>query len=112
MHRHTKGAILYYMGPSIKYDTLIHSFIHSGDLYSASKKTTTQRRSQPSHGQKRRTSERFKIWKGVPSARNAAHRGDHSMLKDPQPFGAAQRRRCRLFVGTTAADFRWSRQYV
>src|SRR6218665_870822 len=47
--------------------------------------TTTQRRSQPSHGQKRRTSERCKIWKGGPSARNAAQRGDHSMLMDPQP---------------------------
>src|SRR6218665_28759 len=34
--------------------------------------TTTQRRSQPSHGQKK-TSERCKIWKGGPSARNAAH---------------------------------------
>jgi len=38
--------------------------------------TTTQRRFQPSHGQRRMTSERCKIWKGGPSARNAAQRGD------------------------------------
>jgi len=49
------------------------------------KETTTQSRSQPSHGQKRRTWERCKIWKGGPSATNAAQRGDHSMLMDPQP---------------------------
>src|SRR6218665_3577620 len=62
----------------------IHSFIH--ETYIALlQETTTQRRSQPSHGQKRRTSERCKIWKGGPSGRNAAQRGDHSMLMDPQP---------------------------
>src|SRR6218665_2752877 len=62
---------------------LIHSFIL--ETYIAPlQETTTQRRSQPSHGQKRRTSERCKIWKGGPSARNAAQRGDHSMLMDPQ----------------------------
>src|SRR6218665_3227250 len=41
----------------------IHSFIHSFWTYIAPlQETTTQRRSQPSHGQKRRTSERCKIW--------------------------------------------------
>src|SRR6218665_3103011 len=56
--------------------THVHSFIHSFILetYIAPlQETTTQRRSQPSHGQKR-TSERCKIWKGGPSARNAAQR--------------------------------------
>src|SRR6218665_2471358 len=70
--------------------TFIHSFIL--ETYIAPRQeTTTQRRPQPSHGQKRRTSERCKIWKGGPSARNAAQRGDHSMLMDPQskrPFAA------------------------
>src|SRR6218665_2905099 len=66
------------------YIDYIHSFIL--ETYIAPlQETTTRRRSQPSHGQKRRTSERCKIWKGVPSARNAAQRGDHSMLMDPQP---------------------------
>ena len=37
--------------------------------------TTTQRRFQPSHGQRRRTSESCKIWNGGPSAKNAAQRG-------------------------------------
>src|SRR6218665_3964934 len=53
--------------------------------------TATQRRFQPSQGQRRRTSERCKLWKGGPSARNAAQRGDHSLLMDPQqkwPFAA------------------------
>ena len=66
----------------------MHQFIHSFilDTYiTPLQEATTQRRSQPSHGQKRRTSERCKIWKGGPSARNAAQRGDHSMLMDPQP---------------------------
>src|SRR6218665_966052 len=62
----------------------LHSFIL--ETYIAPlQEPTTQRRSQPSHGQKRRTSERCKIWKGGPSARNVAQRGDHSMLMDPQP---------------------------
>src|SRR6218665_6347 len=34
---------------------------------------------------KKRTSERCKIWKGGPSTRNAAQSGDHSKLTDPQP---------------------------
>src|SRR6218665_2690750 len=34
--------------------------------------TTTQRFSQPSHGQRRRTLERCKIWKGGPSEGTAA----------------------------------------
>jgi len=46
--------------------------------------TTTQRRSQPSHSQRRRTWGRCKIWKGGPSARNVAQREDHSMLMGPQ----------------------------
>src|SRR6218665_1576290 len=48
--------------------------------------TTTQRRSQPSHGQRRRTSEseKCKIWKGGPPEGKKAQRGDHSMLMDPQ----------------------------
>src|SRR6218665_491470 len=67
-----------------KLDRFIHSFIL--ETYIAPlQETTTQRRPQPSHGQKRRTSEKCKIWKGRPSARNAAQRGDHSMLMDPQP---------------------------
>src|SRR6218665_5996 len=41
--------------------------------------TTTQRRSQPSHGQRRRT------LKGRSSARNAAQQGDHSRPMGPQP---------------------------
>src|SRR6218665_1744232 len=67
---------------------MMYEFIHSFILetYIAPlQETTTQRCSQPSHGQKRRTSERCKIWKGGPSARNAAQRGDHSMLMYPQP---------------------------
>jgi len=39
---------------------ITRSFIHSEDLYS----TSTQRRSQPSRGQRRRTSGRCKILKG------------------------------------------------
>src|SRR6218665_671331 len=57
-----------------------HSFIL--ETYIAPlQETTTQRRAQPSHGQKGRTSERCKIWKGGPSARNAAQRGDHRTEK-------------------------------
>jgi len=55
----------------------IHSFIletHIAPLQD----TTTQRRSQPSHGQRRRTSGRCKIWKGRSSARNTAQQRDHS----------------------------------
>src|SRR6218665_3149991 len=67
-----------------KADSFIHSFIL--ETYIATlQETTTQRRSQPSHGQKRRTSERCKILKGGSSARNVAKRGGHSMLMDPQP---------------------------
>src|SRR6218665_2462821 len=46
----------------------INSFIHSGDLYSALQDITIQRRSQLSHGKRRTTSERCKIWKGGSSA--------------------------------------------
>src|SRR6218665_1171243 len=73
---------------SRRYISLQFLFIHSFILetYIAPlQETTTQRHSPPGHGQKRRTSERCKIWKGGPSARNAAQRGDHSMLMDPQP---------------------------
>src|SRR6218665_2343222 len=63
---------------------VIHSFIL--ETYVAPlQETTTQRRSQPSHEQNTRTSERCKIWKSGPSARNTAQRGDHSMMMDPQP---------------------------
>jgi len=56
----------------------IHSFIL--ETYVAPlQDTTTLRRSQPSHSQRRRTSGRCKIWKGRSSARNAAQQGDHSM---------------------------------
>ena len=59
----------------------IHSFIHSFILetYIAPlQDNTTQRRSQPSHGQRRRTWGRCKIWKGRSAGRNAAQKGDHS----------------------------------
>src|SRR6218665_4018783 len=62
----------------------IHSFILETYIEPL-RETTTQRRSQPSHEQKRRTSERCKILKGGSSARNAAQRRDHSMLMDAQP---------------------------
>src|SRR6218665_3994321 len=67
------------------YFMLIHSFILETYIAPLQEtRPTTQRCSQPSHGQKR-TSERCKIWKGGPSARNADQSGDHSMLMDPQP---------------------------
>jgi len=51
--------------------SFIHSFIHSIihsfilETYIAPlQDTTTQRHSQPSHGQRRRTRRRCKIWKG------------------------------------------------
>src|SRR6218665_3803706 len=50
----------------------IHSFVLETYIEPL-QETTTQRCSQPSHGQRRRTSERFKIRKGGHSARNAAH---------------------------------------
>src|SRR6218665_1017619 len=62
----------------------IHSFILETYIVPL-QETTTQGCSQPSHRQKRRTSERCKIWKGGPSAGNAAQRGVHSILMDPQP---------------------------
>ena len=65
----------------------IASFIHSivMETYIAPlKETTTQKRSQPSHGQ-RRTWERCKIWMGGPSEGIAAQREDHSRLMDPRP---------------------------
>src|SRR6218665_3034275 len=40
---------------SVEVMIYINSFIHSGDLYSASSDTTTQRRSQPSHGPRIKT---------------------------------------------------------
>src|SRR6218665_1955728 len=62
----------------------IHSFIL--ETYIAPlQDTITQRRSQPSHGQRRKTCGKCKIWKGGSSARNAAQHGDHSMLMSPQP---------------------------
>src|SRR6218665_1041604 len=62
--------------------SFIHSFTHSFILETyiePLQETTTQRRSKPSH-LPRRTSERFKIWKGEPPEGTAAQRGDHSML--------------------------------
>jgi len=47
--------------------------------------TITQRRSQPSHGQRRKTSERCKVWKGGSPEGIAAQNGKNSMLMDPQP---------------------------
>ena len=47
--------------------------------------TTTQRRSHPSHGKKRKTSGKCKMWKGGSSARNAPQLGDLSMLMGGQP---------------------------
>src|SRR6218665_936502 len=66
---------------------LFPSFIHSFILetYIAPlQDTTTQRSSQPSHGQRRKTSGKCKIWKGGSSARNAAQWGDHPMPMGPQ----------------------------
>ena len=68
---------------AIKRDRLLLSFIL--ETYIAPLQETTQRRSQPSHGQRRSTSERCKIWKGGPSEGTAAQREDHSMLMDPPP---------------------------
>src|SRR6218665_1032704 len=68
--------------------SFIHSFVHSFilEIFIANfQEITTQRHFQPSHEQCRRTSEGCKIWKGGPSARNAVHRGDQSMLMDPTP---------------------------
>src|SRR6218665_377491 len=65
----------------------IHSFIHSGDLYSASSRDYYSEALPAQSRTKRRTSERCKIWKGGPSARNAAQREDHFMLMDLQPKG-------------------------
>ena len=62
----------------------LHSFIM--ETYIAPlQDITTQRCSQSSHGQRRRNSGRCKIWKGGPSAGNAAQGGDHTMLMGPQP---------------------------
>jgi len=66
--------------------SFIHSFIHSGDLYSTSSRDYYSEALPDQPQTKRRTSERCKIWKGGPSARNAAQRGVHSMLMDPQPI--------------------------
>ena|SRR6218665_576478 len=53
----------------VKQFTFIHSFIL--ETYIAPlQDTTTQRRSQPSHDLRRKTSWRCKIWKGRPSARH------------------------------------------
>ena len=68
--------------------SLVHYFLHSFILetYIAPlQDTTTQKRSQPSHGQRRKTWEKCNIWKGGSSARNAAQHGAHSMLMGPQP---------------------------
>src|SRR6218665_1603874 len=62
-----------------------YTFIHSGDLYNASSRDYYSEAIPAQSRTKRRTSERCKIWKGGPSVRNAAQRGDHSMLMDPQP---------------------------
>jgi len=65
-----------------------YSFIHSfiPETYIAPlQDITTQRRSQPSHGQRRRIWGRCKILKGRSLARNTAQRGGHSMPMGPQP---------------------------
>src|SRR6218665_2436431 len=94
---------------------VILSFIHSFILetYIAPlQETTTQRCSQPIHGQKRRTSERCKIWKGGPSARNATQRGDHSMLMDPQPKRAFfSCKEVGLFC-TRISSLDWNKKYT
>src|SRR6218665_2668446 len=77
--------------PHLNY-SFIHSFIHSGDLYSAySRDYYSEALPAQSRTKKKDLRERCKIWKGGPSARNAAQTGDHSMLMDPQskrPFAA------------------------
>jgi len=55
---------------------MINSFILQTYI-APPKETTTQICSKPSHSQRRRTSERCKIWKGGTSARIPAQRGDH-----------------------------------
>src|SRR6218665_1092141 len=63
--------------------SFIYSFIL--ETYIAPlQETTTQSSSQPSHRQRRRTSERCKIWKCGSPEGTTAQRGDHSMLMDPQ----------------------------
>jgi len=51
--------------------TIIHSFIHSGDLYSASSRHYYSEALPAQSRQRRRTWRRCKIWKGRSSARNA-----------------------------------------
>src|SRR6218665_3901975 len=64
----------------------IHSFIHSfWRLIQRLFKRLLLRGAPSSVTDKKKTSERCQIWKGGPSARNEAQRGDHSMLMDPQP---------------------------
>jgi len=68
--------------------SFIHSFIET--YIAPLQESTTQKRSQPSHGQ-RRTWERCKIWRDGLSEGTAAQREDHSTLMDPQlkrPFAA------------------------
>src|SRR6218665_703082 len=60
------------------YIIICYLFIHSGDLCSASSRHSETL--PASHGQRRKTSGKCKIWKDGPSARNA----DHSMLMSPQ----------------------------
>jgi len=60
----------------IKDNLFIHSFILETYIVPL-QEITTQRRSQPSHDQ-RRTSERCKIRGVGKSARNAAQMGDHA----------------------------------
>jgi len=74
----TSGQNILFLLKSHHFRTYFHSFIL--ETYIAPlRDTTTQRRSQPSHGQRRNTWGKCKIWKGGSSARNAARQGDHSM---------------------------------
>lgn len=68
----------------MRFEGRYYSFIIPDICVGPLQVTSTQRCSQPSYSQRRRTSERRKIWKGGPSARNAARRANHSMLMDPQ----------------------------
>src|SRR6218665_440782 len=63
--------------------SFIHSFIL--ETYSASSRDYYSEALPAQPRTKKKDLERCKIWKGGPSARNAAQSGDHSMLMDPQP---------------------------
>src|SRR6218665_35110 len=79
------------------YQTEFHSFIL--ETYIAPLQET-QRRSQPSHGQIRRASERCKTWKGGPPERNAVDcvtRGGLERSNGPGEKSEAAPSDCYLF---------------